>query len=135
VASLPDIAEGIAATAAMVPGLRMVDHVPSDLNPPAGFVTLVETVEDTFGLGSMASTFELVVLVSLASERVGQRALLEYADNSGTRSVWAVFASEPDLGLSDGTNARIAGYRTLGIEEIAGYGYYGGAFTIQVTSI
>ncbi|HMI48898.1 MAG TPA: hypothetical protein VK481_09535 [Gemmatimonadaceae bacterium] len=132
-ATVAEIASGIADVAENVIGLRAFDYVPDSINPPAAILILGEITEETFGYGSMEVPFDLVVLVSRTTARVGQGSLYEYASHTGDKSLWLAIANNKSLGLA-GVNARIVRYRPLGIEEIAAYGYFGGAFEMIVTT-
>lgn len=132
-ASLSTVVGKIAERAGTV-GLRSVETVPDDVNPPACFVVIGDMDRTAFRLGSMSLPFELVVLTSSAVGRVAQQQLYDYAnpdpDDSG--SVWAAFETNPSHGL-DGVDVKILRYRPLGIDEVAAYNYYGGAFGGVIT--
>ena len=127
------IAEALAEQLFQVTGIRATDYVPDSINPPAAFVNVTEIVEDTFDGGGTV-TVDLVVLVSRASARAGQGSLYEYQSLAGPKSIRKAIAANKDLGLGDGTEAIVRRYRSLGIEEIAAYGYIGGAFETEVTT-
>jgi hypothetical protein len=48
--------------------------------------------------------------------------------------VWETFGNNNDLDMSDGTSATLDNYRSLSIEELAAYPYYGGVLEIRVTT-
>jgi len=129
-ASVAEIAEALADQLAQVTGLRATDYVPESLNPPAAFVNVTEIAEGTFGYETVTVNLDLVVLVSRASARSGQGTLYEYMDPRGPKSVTAAVMS---LGRDD-IQVESCKYRSLGIEEIAAYGYIGGAFETVVTA-
>jgi hypothetical protein len=132
-ATVGDVALGIANQLATITGLDVADYVPDTINAPAGFVMLTAMTEDTLGAG-MGMTFDAVVLTSRANDRVNQRMLYDYASASGPNSVWAAFFANPGLGLTDGTMARVVNVRHLRVEEIAAFSYFGLAFVIEVTT-
>lgn len=130
---MADVAQIVTAAAKIlfeVTGLRATDYIPESISPPAAIVNLTEIHPGTFGDETMDVTLDLVVLV--ARTRAGQQQLQAYQSTTSTDSVWAAVRANPTLGLS-GVNAAILRYRSLGIEEIAAYGYVGGAFELQVT--
>lgn len=133
-ATIGAVAEALARTISNATGLRTVDHVPDDLNPPTLFLGMSGDVErGAFQRGQMELTFEAVIFVSRAVDRAGQHLLYEYASFAGSRSVWKAVDDLPGLGLDD-TNAAVLRYRPLGLEELAAYGYFGGVFEILVLS-
>jgi hypothetical protein len=126
--SLEDLARAIATRAAQT-GIRAEFFVPEDVQPPACFVNFGTIERQSFVMGIMDIEFELVVLTARADARTGQLAIYGFAnpdwDDNG--SLWAAFETDKDLGLT-GVDVTLLRYRPLGIEEIAAYGYYGGAF-------
>ncbi len=128
--------DAICAAAAKVlseaTGLRPFDYIPESINPPAAIVVVTSIEPSTFHLESMDVTLDLVVLV--ARSRSGQDQLQAYISHTGPQSVWLALAAHPNLGLTDGTQATIVRYRSLGVEEIAAYQYAGGAFETAVTT-
>lgn len=129
-ASIADITLGVTDTLANVTGIRAVDYVPESVNPPAAFVNLGEISESSFGLELLTVTLDAIVVVARgAAARIGQRSLYDLY----REMVDAIVAAE-DLGLGDGTRARVIRYRSLSTEEIAALNVYGGAFEIEVTT-
>ena len=133
-ATIAQVAAGLASVLDDVPGLRVVTFVADDVNPPVAILHLLEVEPETMGRGISTLTWEATVLVSRAVDRVGQEALYDYASLAGTNSVWAAVGHNNTLGLPDGTQATVMRYRGLGLEELAAYGYYGGVFEIAVTT-
>lgn len=131
-ATIRDIAAGIADLASQL-GIQAFAYVPDSVQAPASFVRLTAVDEESFGLGSMGVKFDLVFVTSRTTE-VGQYQLYDYAAHTGVKSVWQLVDENRDLGLTDGTDANVTGYRSLGVEEVAAYGYYGGAFEVTVTT-
>ena len=131
-ATASQIASGIAGVIDNITGLRVYSYVPEDIQPPACILAIGEVAPETMARGFVSYPFEATVLVSKASDRVGQSNLYDYVSFTGTNSLWAAFTDNNTIGLSDGTRATVMRYRPLGIEEIAAYGYFGGTFTIQV---
>lgn len=132
-ATIREIATGIADLASRLDGIQAFGFVPDSVQAPAAFVRWTSTDEDSFGLGSMTVKFDLVFVTSRTTE-VGQYQLYEFASHTGDQSVWQLVDQNRDLGLTDGTDASVTGARSLGVEEVAAYGYYGAAFEITVTT-
>lgn len=131
------ISAGIAALASTVTagGLRCTPHAPDTIEPPASFCVLTEITEATLDLQSMTYTVDVVVLVSAAADRAGQLKLYELVEPTGVSSVWRALDNAPTLGLTaDNTRAWITGYRSLSVEEVAAYQFYGGAFAVTIST-
>jgi len=131
-ADIRTVVDAAANILSNVTGVRAVGYIPESIKPPAALVNVTEAHEATYGGDGFDVTLDLVVLVTRS--RAGQQQLMAYLSRTGARSVWLAVGQNPTLGLSDGTEAVITRYRSLGIEEIAAYGYVGGAFETQVTS-
>lgn len=118
-----------------ISGLRAIDYVPEDINPPCIVVRPQEITRQAFGpRGIMEVRFDLILFVSRASDRVGQANTLTYADPSGSvsNSVWAQIDSNKTLGVS-GVDAAVLSFVPFGWQDIAGYPYDGGTFEVIVT--
>ncbi len=125
--SLTDLAKAIAERAERV--IRTDYFVPDTINEPACFVNLGTIERQAMVMGVMEIDFELVVLTSKADARTGQLRLYELAnpDRDDQGSLWWAFETNTGLGLA-GTDVKLLRFRPLGIEEVAAYGYFGGAF-------
>lgn len=131
--SLPDIYEGLAAQFDGT-GLRTYAYVPNKIEPPTLFFNMTDMAPSTMGRGWCDLTFDGFLLVSAATDRSGQEALAGFLTATGTKSVWEKFGNNNDLDLSDGTRASLVRYRSLSIEELAAYPYYGGVLEFRVTT-
>lgn len=127
-----DIVSGLMKTLNLATGLRATDFIPESISPPATFVKVNRITPATLGGDGFDYEVDLVVLVTRS--RAGQEQLKAYRSKTGPQSVWAALAANKGIGLTDGTEAIIQDYRDLGIEEIAAYGYMGGAFETVVTT-
>lgn len=128
--NLKEVADAIAVAVKNGTGLRSYGYIPADVQSAACIVSVKQIDRQTMVMGSFAMPFELVVLVPRADDRAGQFNLYEYVSFTGPKSVWQVFEGADPLGL--GCDAKVLGYRPLGIEEVAAYGYFGGAFDLIV---
>ena len=92
------IREGLALTITnAVPGLKVHKYVPESVTPPCAFITLEGfTYGDTFGRDTSC---ELVVTVVVPGtmQVEAQRALEEYAEDSGIKSIYAAIEADPTL--------------------------------------
>lgn len=130
--SLPDIYDGLAAQ--FSPIVRSYGYVPNAIDPPTLFFNLTEMRPSTMGRGWMELDFSGFLLTSSADDRTGQLALAEFLSPTGTLSVWTTFGENNDLDLTDGTRATLLGFRSLSIQELAAYPYYGGVLEFRVTT-
>lgn len=129
-ADLGDITQAIADIAESVVGIRAVDYVPDLTNPPQAFIQLNTAEEATFAFETVEFNLDFVIVTARgAAPRIGQRSLYSFY-----RPLCEAFAANKDLGLGDGTEARVVSYRSLSIEEIAATSLYGGAYPMIVTS-
>lgn len=109
--------------------LRVTDYVPDSIAPPCAFVNLGEITERDFD-GSLSVTLDAVILVARgAAPRIGQRSLY-----SLYKPLRAAVDGNEDLGMNDGTVARVMRYRPLSIEEIAAVNCYGGAYELEIVT-
>ena len=129
--SIREVADGIASVIAEGTGLRTFGYVPEDINPPLVFLALGPIERGAFSMGQMEFTVEAALFTSKASDRAGQQSAYEFASWDNVKSVWDAMNANKSLGLSD-TDCAVLRYRPLGVEEIAGYGYFGGVFEILV---
>ena len=117
-----------------IDGLRTSDYAPGQIQPPQAIV-LAPPINYLVGLGARRPILEVqvTVLVSAALDRVGQLALADYADPDGPRSIAATIAADPTLGGVVG-QAQVTTFEPLGSEDVGLLGYYGGRWTIRITT-
>lgn len=127
--SLTQLASAIETRCETVSGLRAYSYVPEDVQVPAAFVSFGTIERSAMVLGTSEIPFELVVLVSSTWDRSAMAKLYAFAnpDATDSGSVWAAFDANETLSLS-GVDVTLLRFRFLGVEEIAAYRYYGGAF-------
>lgn len=130
-ADVDEVAAAAAKVLGLATGLRVTDYIPESISPPAAFVNVTEITPSAYGL---ALDIELDLVVLVTRSRSGTEQLQAYQSQTGPQSVWLALLANKGLGLTDGTEATIRRYRSLGIEEIAAYGYIGGAFETVVTT-
>jgi len=134
-ATIGECAEALAAQIAAATGLRAVDYVPEDLDPPAVFIAFDRLRIRTMSSGSVDLFLDVVVFTSRASDRVGQHTLYEYLSLEPPKSIIAAIMADTTLGL-EGVSCSPASddIRALGFEEVAAYGYYGGIVPVLITT-
>lgn len=97
--NLHDVMGEVAGRLGTIPRLRAYDHPPANVTPPAAIVTFpVEamTYDLTYGRGSDRFNLPVVVMVGQADAKAAHKALGEYANGSGPRSVKAVLEANLD---------------------------------------
>jgi hypothetical protein len=131
VSTFSEIAQGIADQFKPVVGERCYGYVPNAINPPTLFVNMTDASPQTMGRGVFEANFDVFLLVASQSDRVNQAELQNYAS---PLDVWAEFGLNNDLDLGDDTRATLQTVRSLSIEELAVYPYYGAVFEVRVTT-
>lgn len=118
-----------------IAGLRVSDTGPGQIVPPAAIVGVPEVPEYrlTMGRGSWRLTFAVTVLVGAQLDRVGQLALADFADVSGSKSIAATIEADKTLG-GVVSQCWVEAFRPLGIEEVGAIGYFGGVWAVNVVA-
>lgn len=134
-ATIGACATALSGQIATATGLRAYDYVPEDVNPPMLFVAFDRLRIVTMSAGSVDLFLDCVVFTSKASDRAGQKALYEYLSLQAPKSIIAAIMADPTLGLS-GVSCSPASddIRSLGVEEVAAYGYFGGVVPVLITT-
>jgi hypothetical protein len=136
-ASLTDIHTALAARLSTIDGLRVFEYPPQGAAPPIALVRHVGWQPAAFSsLAYVNAAFEIHLLTAESVRpQDGYQALLEFADWSGSKSVyqavWAGNAAGAFGGLADTfVSVDPEGFRLLGAEEVDAYQMYGGAFAV-----
>ena len=134
--TIRQVIEAIEARLLTVDGLRVLGYQASQINPPIAIVMCPPVDAYQVGYGDRRPILQPVVnvLVSAAVDRVGQLALADYADPDGAGSVPAAVTG--DL-VVDGTavgQCQVLRFDPLTTEEVGAIGYFGGKFTLRVTT-
>ena len=91
--------QAIAANLATISGLRVSYYILDNPNPPVAVVAPPTIKYDqTFGRGLDEYSFQLIVLVTRADERIGQELIDTYCAPVGAGSVKAAIESDRTLG-------------------------------------
>jgi hypothetical protein len=103
-----DIHSGLAIALGTVPGLRVADHLPEQINPP---VAVIQLQSVTYHRTMQGGVSEWSFVVALVAGRMGDRAAQVQLDDwiaySGTQSIRA--AIETDLTLNGKCQTLIVG--------------------------
>ena len=127
------VMDGLEARLATIPGLRVSDVSPGQINPPCAVVGVPDIPDYrlTFSNGYAALTFTVTVFTSAALDRVGQKALAGYADFTGAGSVRTAIEGDKTLG-GVAQDVTVDSFRPLGLEDVAAIGFFGGVFAVRV---
>lgn len=133
--TIADIMRGIEARLETIPGLRVSDVTPDQINPPAAIVGVppIPAYHATMARGRMTVEPTVTVLVSAAIDRVGQLALAEYANPTGAKSIAAAIEGDRTLGKVV-EDCIVTSFRPLGLEDVGVIGYYGGEWTLRAVA-
>jgi hypothetical protein len=131
---LAEVVEGLRVTLDMIPDLRVYDHIPGTVNPPAAFIvppTIIDYSDD-FDDGSYVATFEVPVLVGTED----QKALFPFLDPRSTSSIYQAIMSTAAGRSLGGLNvdAWVTGSpRRVTFDEMAAYKSWGQVVIIMVS--
>lgn len=133
--TLEQVADAIRDTLAAIDGLAVHDVPPESLNPPAAVVMppTVDYRQSFSASGVCRAEIEVVILTAPAGSFTDAafRLLWPYMDHSGDQSVFAKVEADQTLGgVVEG--CMVKSFRMMSNEEVAGIGYVGGAFTLQL---
>ena len=119
---------------ATIPGLKTSDYAPGQITPPQAII-LAPPINYLVGYGDRRPILEVqvTVLVSAALDRVGQLALADYADPDSATSIPKAIAADPRLGGVVG-QCQVTSFEPLGSEDVGLLGYFGGRFTLRITT-
>lgn len=96
--TVTEISDALKNALSTVPGLRVYDYLPDQLNPPLAYVGIQQVnYHGAFQGGNPVHTYTVTVIVGRASDRASQRALDEFLAYDGTRSVRAALERDQTL--------------------------------------
>ena len=100
-ATISEASAGLREALTQIPGLRVVEYLPDQINPPMAIMT-VDSVQyhGAFRQGDPRYQFTITVIVARASERVAQQKLEEFMSATGSKSVRAAIEEDMTLGGS-----------------------------------
>ena len=136
-ATVQDVVEAMKDSLANIPGLRVTEYVPDSPNLPAAWIVPPDiNYHLAFQGGLREFNVRVVVFVSSASpDRVRSKSLLKYVNPTGPDSIKAKLetkASDDSYLSATCQSVVVNGFQALGIDEIAAYQMYGGAFDVTV---
>lgn len=132
-ASIKAIRDGLKTRLATITGLYTHDTIPDDVYPPAAIVGFPTTVSYDLVMRSPVAryTFPVRLVAGRVMEGQGQDAIDDYCSPDGASSVRAAIDADPTLG-GVAHSTRVVQARDFGVYEVAGVGYIGGEFEIEV---
>lgn len=96
--TVTEISEALKDSLTRIPGVRVYDYLPDQINPPVGYVGIQQVdYHGAFRGGNPVHTYTVTVIVGRVSDRSSQRALDEFLAYDGTRSVRAAIESDQTL--------------------------------------
>lgn len=132
--TLWQLMEAVSTQVKTAAGLRSEAEITGSVQPPFLMVGVppLGSYRATFNRGVVEiQDWPLYVLTSAKVDRVGQRALAEYASWTGPKSVPLALEADKTLGgIAD--DLAVTSFRPLGIEEVGIVGYFGGEFRLSV---
>lgn len=132
-ASLQDIADGLAVRLRTVAGLRAYAWEPDQIAPPCAVVEFPLRIEyeQTMGLGKTRWTLPVSLYASRVDAERGQAALAPYFDDRDGQSIrGAIYADDTLGGAADCCLLLLAD--RFGVKEIGGVAYWGCQLTVEV---
>lgn len=94
-----DIQNGLAEAIATVPGLRVADHLPEQINPPIAVIQIQSvTYHRAMGGGLSEWSYVVSVVAGRMGDRTAQRTLDSWMSYDGAYSVRAAIEADPTLG-------------------------------------
>jgi hypothetical protein len=98
-ATVSEISAALKTALSDIPGLRVFDYQPDQLNPPVAIVNLNQlTFHRAFGGGDAVHQYLITVVVNRPSERSGQASLDGYMSYDSASSVRAAIEADKTLG-------------------------------------
>jgi hypothetical protein len=132
--TIDDMRNGLATNLATITGLRTASELPDNPNPPIAIVNLRSiNYDQTFGKGLAVYTFIVTVIVGRAAERIAQRKLNDYCDNTGNQSVKTAIESAKTLGGA-AFDTRVVSLDNIGNIQLHDATYLAAEFTVNVYS-
>lgn len=130
--TLAQVRDGLEARLNTITGLRVHDHVPGDITPPAAIILppLILDYREDLGLGAMRATFPVMLLVSSTLARQ-QLDLYELIERSGPRSIFAVIEADRTLGGLN-VDAHAVNVEPADLDQLGLANYYARAVNIDV---
>ncbi len=130
--TIDDIRSGLATRLATITGLRTSSEIPDNPNPPIAIVNLRNVQYDqAFGKGLAVYNFVVTVIVGRAAERIAQRKLNDYCDNTGSQSVKTAIEGDKTLG-GKAFDTRVVSLDNIGNLQLNDATYLAAEFSVAV---
>jgi hypothetical protein len=98
-ASIAQLRSGLATALGTLPGVRVYQSLPDEVNVPAALVSFEKvTFDKASGRAVALYTFKVTIAVGRTVERVAQSNLDLYVDQSSKQSVKVALEADPTLG-------------------------------------
>jgi hypothetical protein len=132
--TIDDMRTGLATNLARISGLRTAGELPDNPSPPIAVVNLRSIQYDqAFGKGLAVYNFVVTVIVGRAAERIAQRKLNDYCDNTGSQSVKTAIEFDKTLGGS-AFDVRVVSLDNIGNIQLNEATYLAAEFNVNVYS-
>lgn len=96
--TVSEISDALKNALTTVPGLRVYDYLPDQINPPLAYVGIQSVnYHGAFAGGNPVHTYTISVVVGRVSDRASQRSLDEFLAYDGDRSIRAAIEADPTL--------------------------------------
>lgn len=131
--TIVQIMDGIEARLATITGLNTSEIAPDQINPPQAIVGVppIPRYHQSMQMGKFQLEPSVTVFVSTAYDRAGQRALAEYANPTGTKSIRAAIEGDRTLGgVVD--DCIVTDFAPMGLVKVGEVEYIAGQFSLAV---
>ena len=132
-ATIDQIAGGIETRLKTIAGLNVARYFFGSIIPPMAIVGIpaVTDYHTTMGRGVITLEPTVHLFTGSASDIEGQRALADYANPVGAKSIRAAIEGDKTLG-GMAHDCIVREFRPLNLEEYSALQYFGGVFTLQL---
>jgi len=132
VTTLAQVRDGLTARLGTIDDLRVYDHLPGDINPPAAVVMppMIPDYRDDLGTGGIRATIPILLLVTANLARQ-QNSLYELLERSGPRSVFEAIEDDRTLGGLN-VDAFVTGADDFDLSRFGLTNYYARALNVLV---
>lgn len=130
--TLEQAREGLETRLGTIDGLRVIDHLADDINPPAAVILppVIPDYRDDLGVGSVTATFPVLLVVPATLARQ-QLDLYAYLDRSGPLSIFATIEADRTLGGLN-VDARAVNVEDFDLTRFGVINYYARAVNVEV---
>jgi hypothetical protein len=96
--TVSEITEALKNALTVVPGLRVYDYLPDQINPPVAYVG-IETIDyhGAFSGGNPVHSYTVTVIIGRTSDRTTQRSIDDFLSYDSDRSIRAAIEADRTL--------------------------------------